>query len=342
MLSKPKNDSFKSHRMLLLIAALAAISSISCQDSGSGTESAGRIVWRGLHTPCGEELPTSPENAPKYTFTGYEEDTALSWLDAGARMFSSTTCRFTGIDPKKKPGVTSYAYAANNPLKYVDPDGQEEKTNAAESPYWKSVGGGRILLKVYNPAMRERNDKFLGYDIGWTEGLTDLAWDSFAAPANMLIMGKHAIEDAEIGGVNVVGATVATYFLVRYGRSAWERLRFKPPEQLGASVVTTYPAATNYFGAVNEAHQVIVTFNLGDKAQTVVAQIASFQAGSQATLRVIQFGADRSPGAGALLRETLKGAQNILNPQVQDTVQRHLRRSGFFEPGERITGINWK
>ncbi len=40
-------------------------------------------------------------------------------------MFDATTCRFAGIDPKDQPSMSPYIYAANNPLKFTDPDGKQ-------------------------------------------------------------------------------------------------------------------------------------------------------------------------------------------------------------------------
>jgi len=56
----------------------------------------------------------------KYKFTGKELDaTGLQYF--GARYYSSDIGRFTQVDPLG-PG---YAYAVNNPLKFVDPDGNK-------------------------------------------------------------------------------------------------------------------------------------------------------------------------------------------------------------------------
>ena len=44
------------------------------------------------------------------------------------RSYASDTGRFPRPDPMQDeyPGISPYAYAANNPLKYVDPDGSVE------------------------------------------------------------------------------------------------------------------------------------------------------------------------------------------------------------------------
>jgi uncharacterized protein RhaS with RHS repeats len=51
----------------------------------------------------------------------------LAELSFAGRYYDARTGRFLQIDPKahKFPGWSPYNYAANNPLKYIDPDGKE-------------------------------------------------------------------------------------------------------------------------------------------------------------------------------------------------------------------------
>ncbi len=111
---------------IFALASMAAIlGSATCGTSGG--ETSGQVVHRALHTPCGVELSSASnasERDPDYRFTGYERDDALSMLDAGARFYSPTLCRMTGVDPVDSAGTSPYAYANNNPLKFVDPDGR--------------------------------------------------------------------------------------------------------------------------------------------------------------------------------------------------------------------------
>jgi len=66
-------------------------------------------------------------------FTSKERDTETGLDYFGARYYSSAQGRFTSVDPVTdfKKNVSNpqrwnqYQYALNNPLKYVDPDGQE-------------------------------------------------------------------------------------------------------------------------------------------------------------------------------------------------------------------------
>ncbi len=129
--------------IVVLIAATSVLSAASCSNDGGGNQS-GRFVWRGLNTPCGAPLASAdnqPESEPAYTFTGYETDKQLALHDAGARFYHPELCRFTGVDPIDPVGNSAYAYAGNNPFRFVDPDGKQPvevgdggQAQAAEKP----------------------------------------------------------------------------------------------------------------------------------------------------------------------------------------------------------------
>lgn len=60
--------------------------------------------------------------------TGKEWDiqNGLYWLDFGARLYDPVLGSFTTLDPltEKYYHLSPYAYCANNPMNYVDPDGR--------------------------------------------------------------------------------------------------------------------------------------------------------------------------------------------------------------------------
>ena len=75
--------------------------------------------------PYGKVLASSGSGSTHFRFTGHERD-AESGLDYMlARSYAYDVGRFLRPDPiqDEYPGISPYAYAANNPLKYVDPDG---------------------------------------------------------------------------------------------------------------------------------------------------------------------------------------------------------------------------
>ena len=80
------------------------------------------------YLPYGEIIanqnPSSIYNE-RFKFTGKELDEESGYYYFGARYYWSTLGIFTQSDPLagKYPWITSYAYCANNPVKFVDPDG---------------------------------------------------------------------------------------------------------------------------------------------------------------------------------------------------------------------------
>ena len=63
-----------------------------------------------------------------YKYNGKELDRThgLDWYDYGARNYDATLCQFTTIDPlcEKYYHISPYAYCANNPMRFIDPDGR--------------------------------------------------------------------------------------------------------------------------------------------------------------------------------------------------------------------------
>ena len=79
----------------------------------------------------GQEVSPQPGTQP-LRFTGKERDAETGWDYFGARYYSSHVGRFTTTDPVQTwqenlvdpQRWNRYAYARNNPLKFVDPDGR--------------------------------------------------------------------------------------------------------------------------------------------------------------------------------------------------------------------------
>ncbi|WP_035090706.1 RHS repeat-associated core domain-containing protein, partial [Aquimarina macrocephali] len=64
-----------------------------------------------------------------YGFGGKEEqdELGLDWMDFGARNYNASIGRWMNIDPlaDKYRDFSTYAYTANNPILYLDPDGKK-------------------------------------------------------------------------------------------------------------------------------------------------------------------------------------------------------------------------
>ncbi|MEW6412578.1 MAG: RHS repeat-associated core domain-containing protein [Candidatus Zixiibacteriota bacterium] len=62
----------------------------------------------------------------KYTGKPFDNEGGMGLYYYGARYYAPELGRFTAIDPlaSKYPGLSPYVYCANNPMKFVDPDGR--------------------------------------------------------------------------------------------------------------------------------------------------------------------------------------------------------------------------
>jgi RHS repeat-associated protein len=119
--------------LLVCKAALADVTFVHTDVLGSPvaeTNSAGQLVRLSHYKPFGEELEQKKDDV---AYTGHKYDAALELIYMQARYYDPVIGRFYSNDPKdamsflsegKIQGFNRYAYAANNPYKYVDPDGK--------------------------------------------------------------------------------------------------------------------------------------------------------------------------------------------------------------------------
>ncbi|PXX09482.1 RHS repeat-associated protein [Nitrosomonas ureae] len=130
----------KVNKILLLILLLFAPTAHAAQTvtyfhndvAGTpllATDASGNVVWKENYYPYGERLNRDTLNNNRLWFTGkpYDNDTGLTYL--GARYYSPLLGRFMGVDPvdvnpENIHSFNRYAYANNNPYKFVDPDGK--------------------------------------------------------------------------------------------------------------------------------------------------------------------------------------------------------------------------
>jgi RHS repeat-associated protein len=97
------------------------------------TDAAGNVVWKEGYRPYGEktrnEVPSRTDtNKIGYAGSPFDASTGLSYM--GARYYDPVIGRFMGIDPVgfQEDNIHSfnrYAYANNNPYRYIDRDGRQ-------------------------------------------------------------------------------------------------------------------------------------------------------------------------------------------------------------------------
>lgn len=95
------------------------------------TDAAGHVTDAYAYSPCGELLARTGANGQPFTFGGAwgvrREDAAGTLYQMGARYYDARTGRFLSPDPEWPSfdplDANPYAYAKNDPLRYLDPAG---------------------------------------------------------------------------------------------------------------------------------------------------------------------------------------------------------------------------
>ena len=94
------------------------------------TDSAGKPVQHLHYLPWGEDYVNqrlNDFNGVRYTFSAKEKDAETGYSYFGSRYYSSDLSVWLSVDPMagKYPSLSPYVYCANNPVRCVDPNGEE-------------------------------------------------------------------------------------------------------------------------------------------------------------------------------------------------------------------------
>jgi RHS repeat-associated protein len=121
-----------------------------------------------------------------YTFSAKEKDTETGYSYFGARYYSSDLSIWLSVDPMsdKYPSLSPYVYCANNPIKLVDPNGEEVYI----------FGKNRHR----NTIIRSLNKHFENITIGYNKKSGQLYIEKGTALTNDEIALADAISDKKI------------------------------------------------------------------------------------------------------------------------------------------------
>ena len=103
-------------------------------------DGAGAIKQKSNYYPFGMTFDTYEESTNKYLYNGKELQEETGWLDYGARMYASELGRWMCVDPlaEKYSSLSAYNYCLNNPIIFVDPDGQKVRFAPGVSKQFKA------------------------------------------------------------------------------------------------------------------------------------------------------------------------------------------------------------
>jgi RHS repeat-associated protein len=192
--------------------------------SGSGDE----IIASFDYFPYGKkmELALTSEYAVTQTFTEKEQDRydddmdvgedGEGWYYFGARYYDSDIGMWTSVDPRAEDfkGISPYHYNLNNPIKYIDPNG--------EGPVSAIFAGASAATGT---AIRLQNTGLSDLKIAYASGL--------AGGVAALIA---TIPGTELGGVALNGAisSFSTELIAQFAENNFDLSQFSKNADIGA------------------------------------------------------------------------------------------------------------
>lgn len=152
--------------------------------------------------------------ANQYQYNGKEQQDELNlgWLDYGARMYSSDIGRFTTADrySEKYRPISIYQYAANNPLRFVDINGDSIDIYGSDGAHVMTLDDGKKTSSgiYFQKSRTTKNGKTIlenPISFGYNDEKNDRE-DAMEGGVSFKVVGESDIEDAmEKSGVNEPG-----------------------------------------------------------------------------------------------------------------------------------------
>jgi RHS repeat-associated protein len=191
-----KTDYIRASGMTLARVAGSTVTWLHHDHLGSavaGTNAAGAVVWRESEQPFGEDWTSAAANDNQADYTGHVEDAATGLTYMQARYYDPVIGRFLSIDPVGfSPGrpdmFNRYAYAANDPVNMMDPDGGQALAIGRVALSAVRSRGVHGALKAFREAKVDWNTMNAG---------TTATVSQQAAAAVDVLLGTDILSEAE-------------------------------------------------------------------------------------------------------------------------------------------------
>ena len=221
----------------------------------AATDESGSVVWRARYRPFGDRDQIAKDYVASLAnpvwFSGHVQDdqTGLTYMQA--RFYSPVLGRFVtadpaAFDPVRPDAFNRYAYARNNPYRYVDPDGRESILFTLKGSVVTGAGASAATgIYITFPAADDAR-----LDAGLVTTAAIAAGADISATANLSILrgGRAELEGPQIS----TGATLPLTGLAGPAIDAEYMLDPETGESLGSSLgigLSAMPSATASIGA---------------------------------------------------------------------------------------------
>ena len=136
------------------------------------TASDSTVVQYLYYLPWGEDYKDQRRNhysGSRYTFSAKEKDSETGLSYFGSRYYSSDLSIWLSVDPMsdKYPSLSPYVYCANNPIKLVDPNGEEVDwvQRADGTIYWDDNATSPENTKKGETYLGKEGQQTIGTDV---------------------------------------------------------------------------------------------------------------------------------------------------------------------------------